>query len=112
MLDVVVWLCLFLDETGYTIGVRLDEKPTVLPERTIDALGGFEPKKNHELQGRRGFEHRAHSDRVFVRPYSFPPFRKIYIRVITIISMVETAENRCRARSRACFRGLTMTENQ
>ena len=78
MLDVVVWLCLFLDETGYTIGVRLDEKPTVLPERTSDALGGFEPKKNHELQGRRGFEHRAHSDRVFVRPYSSPPFRKIY----------------------------------
>lgn len=49
MLDVVVWLCLFLDETGYTIGVRLDEKPTVLPERTSGALGGFEPKKNHEL---------------------------------------------------------------
>ncbi len=45
MLDVVVWLCLFLDETGYTIGVRLDEKPTVLPERTSDALGGFEPKE-------------------------------------------------------------------
>lgn len=44
MLDVVVWLCLFLDETGYTIGVRLDEKPMVLSERMDDALGGFELK--------------------------------------------------------------------
>ena len=51
MLDVVVWLCLFLDETGYTIGVRLDEKPTVLPERTSDALGGFEPKQNTSCKG-------------------------------------------------------------
>lgn len=49
MLDVVVWLCLFLDETGYTIGVRLDEKPMVLPERASDVMDGFEPKKNHEL---------------------------------------------------------------
>lgn len=54
MLDVVVWLCLFLDETGYTIGVRLDEKPMVLPERASDVMDGFEPKRDHELRGRGG----------------------------------------------------------
>lgn len=51
MLYVVVWLCLFLDETGYTIGVRLDEKPMVLPERASDVMDGFEPKQNTSCKG-------------------------------------------------------------
>ena len=74
MLDVVVWLCLFLDETGYTIGVRLDEKPMVLPERASDVMDGFEPKEITICKGEgvSSIEHMAIaslSTRILPRPF-------------------------------------------